>query len=138
MRNMEDVTAVPEATRYRVELAEGAVEIAADHVAPDGTVERFSFAGSAETGRRDAINTLLFSAVPDGTPVRVRHVRTGEERALEPARHPSTRRARESHLARYNGALRGIRLNMFPAVPEEAGDCADCAYLLVCEPGDEP
>ncbi|MBC7806307.1 MAG: UvrD-helicase domain-containing protein [Akkermansiaceae bacterium] len=120
------------ATPYRYELSEGTVEVKADGVAVDGTVERITFSKSKETGRSDAANTLLFSAVPDGTAVRVRHVRTGEERAIEPAKHTSTKRAREAHLSHYERALRGIRLNMFPAEPEDASDCADCAYLLIC------
>jgi hypothetical protein len=101
-----------------------------DGIAEDGAVERITFSKSKETGRSDAANTLLFSAVPDGTPVRVRHVRTGEERPIEPAKHTSTKRAREAHLSHYERALRGIRLNVFPAQPEDAGDCADCAFLI--------
>ncbi len=119
-------------TPYRYQLAGGTVEVRADGIAGDGTVERITFSKSKETGRSDAANTLLFSAVPDGTPVRVRHVRTGEERPIEPSKHASTRRAREAHLSHYERALRGIRLNVFPAEPEDAGDCPDCAYLLIC------
>ncbi|MBC8136157.1 MAG: UvrD-helicase domain-containing protein [Fibrella sp.] len=122
------------ATPYRFDLAEGTIEVKADGIATDGTVERITFSKSKETGRSDAVNTLLFSAVPDGTAVRVRHVRTGEERVIEPAKHTSTRRAREAHLSHYERALRGIRLNVFPADPEDTGDCADCAYLLICDP----
>lgn len=120
------------ATPYHFELPEGTVEVRADGIAEDGTVERITFSKSKETGRSDAANTLLFSAVPDGTPVRVRHIRTGEERPIEPAKHTSTKRAREAHLSHYERALRGIRLNVFPAEPEDTGDCADCAYLLIC------
>ena len=133
LTNAQSVRELAPALPYQFKLAEGMVEVQPDGVAPDGTVERFTFAKSKETGRQDAVNTLLFTAAPEGTPVRVRHVRTGEERTIEPAKHASTRRARESHLLHYDRALRGIRLNMFPAEPEDASDCVDCAYLLVCD-----
>ncbi len=121
------------APAYRIELPEGTVEIRPDGIAHDGAVTRITFAKKKETGQSDAPNTLLFTAAPEGTAVRVRHIRTGEERAIEPTTNASTRRARESHLAAYNRALRGIRLQVFPPTPVDKNDCADCAYLLICE-----
>ena len=118
---------------YTVALSEGTVTVRADGVAGDGGAERISFAKTKETGKSDAGNTLLFSAAPQGTVVRVRHIRTGEERIMEDTKNASTRRARESHLESYNRALRGIRLQMFPREPDDATGCASCAYLLICE-----
>ena len=121
------------APTYRHELPEGTVTVRADCINADGTVTLLTFSKSKQTGQADAVNTLLFSAVPEGTAVCVNHVRTGEVRRIEPTQNPSTRRARENHLAAYNRALRGIRLRVFPAKPAEKDDCAGCAYLLICD-----
>ncbi len=39
---------------------------------------------------------------------------------------------RKKHLAKYNEALRGIRLQVFSAAPDDADDCPACPYFFLC------
>ena len=45
---------------------------------------------------------------------------------------PGTPALRKKHLAAYDAALRGIRLQVFPATPREPDDCAACPYFFLC------
>ncbi len=39
---------------------------------------------------------------------------------------------RKKHLAAYDAALHGIRLQVFPPTPREPDDCAACPYFFIC------
>lgn len=45
---------------------------------------------------------------------------------------PGTPAQRKKHLAAYDAALRGIRLQVFPPTPREPDDCAACPYFFIC------
>ena len=108
-----------------------ALTVEADASGGDSVIERFSFQkmpkedrGSSEPER---FNTLLCLASPVNVQVRVRYLRTGETLPVKPAP-----QSKKSHLAQYQSAIQGIQLQVFPAAPEDAGDCARCPYLFVC------
>lgn len=122
-------------TPLRVTLENGVVAVRPDAgVLTEGVVQE-TFRKPPKDGKIDPeprlalLRTALEQQAPDGAvTLHLRFLRTGDLLPVPPDRP----KQREKHLAGYDRALRGIRLQIFAATPADPGDCPLCPYFFIC------
>jgi superfamily I DNA/RNA helicase/Zn-dependent peptidase ImmA (M78 family) len=122
-----------------VVLPSGVVTVQADAVEAGGAVlECRTFRRPPAEGEESApggdrwlslLQEAAKTAGPGGTAAQVRMRFLQDGQVLPVADRP---RQRANHLAAYEGALRGIQLNVFPPEPGDDGDCPSCPYFFIC------
>jgi hypothetical protein len=122
----------------RLEMENGVIEVQPDAVSPDGQIlECQTFRRPPTDGEnsdifREPRYSLLYEAALRARPgqkpnIQLRFLQSGETMPI-----PDRSRTRARHLEQYDRAIKGIRLQVFPAKPSDAFDCPTCPYFFVC------
>ncbi|MGC4046406.1 MAG: ATP-dependent helicase [Armatimonas sp.] len=117
-----------------VTLPSGAVlTVTPDAVTDEGTIERHTFRRPPEPGTEApserTLSLLNEAAEQNGLKggVAVRYLQNDQV-----ATAPPRPRSRKNHLEHYERAIRGIQLQMFPPIPDDASACPSCPYFFIC------
>jgi hypothetical protein len=120
-----------------LELENGAITVQPDAADPSGTVMECQTFRKPPVGEEPTVpNEPRFSLLSEAArrahpnePVRVNlhYLQSGQTFPV-----PEKPKVQARHLADYDRALKGIRLQVFNATPADASDCPACPYFFIC------